>query len=234
MAFRGQFSPFSTKSLRRRAAEGRHVCSPNRLQTELASGAEPRRLTVMRTIGYVRVSTDKQAEQGVSLEAQAEKIRAMALVHDAELLDIIVDGGESAKPLQYDPNAFPSVTTTVPTLPQTDFHGNSTKRPTSESLHRYLFARHLRLTLRVGDVVTYEAESIDCLGLRTATSPRQPRFPRQDTFVRAGRHSGRYAHSNGSLHKGIGLLPFVYAHQISHLAIPSIRLPKPHVRSLSP
>ena len=30
----------------------------------------------MRTIGYARVSTDKQAEQGVSLEAQAEKIRA--------------------------------------------------------------------------------------------------------------------------------------------------------------
>jgi site-specific DNA recombinase len=54
----------------------------------------------MRAIGYVRVSTDKQAELGVSLEAQAEKIRAMALVHDAELLDIIVDGGESAKSLQ--------------------------------------------------------------------------------------------------------------------------------------
>src|SRR6202171_1290874 len=54
----------------------------------------------MRAIGYVRVSTDKQAEQGVSLEAQAEKIRAMAVVHDAELLDIIVDSGESAKSLQ--------------------------------------------------------------------------------------------------------------------------------------
>ena len=54
----------------------------------------------MRTIGYLRVSTDKQADKGVSLEAQAEKIRAMALVHDAELLDIIVDGGESAKSLQ--------------------------------------------------------------------------------------------------------------------------------------
>ena len=53
----------------------------------------------MQAIGYVRVSTDKQAERGVSLEAQTEKIRAMALVHDAELLDIIVDGGESAKSL---------------------------------------------------------------------------------------------------------------------------------------
>jgi DNA invertase Pin-like site-specific DNA recombinase len=34
----------------------------------------------MTTVGYVRVSTDKQAERGISLEAQAEKIRAMALV----------------------------------------------------------------------------------------------------------------------------------------------------------
>src|SRR6202047_539081 len=53
----------------------------------------------MKTIGYVRVSTDKQADRGVSLEAQAEKIRAMAVVHNAELLEIIVDGGESAKSL---------------------------------------------------------------------------------------------------------------------------------------
>jgi len=53
----------------------------------------------MTTIGYVRVSTDKQADRDVSLEAQAEKIRAMAVVHNADLIDIIVDGGESAKSL---------------------------------------------------------------------------------------------------------------------------------------
>src|SRR5271167_1172678 len=53
----------------------------------------------MQTIGYVRVSTDRQAEQGVSLEAQEAKIRAMATVRSAELLDVIVDGGESAKSL---------------------------------------------------------------------------------------------------------------------------------------
>ena len=34
-----------------------------------------------KAIGYVRVSTDKQADLGVSLEAQVEKIRAMATVH---------------------------------------------------------------------------------------------------------------------------------------------------------
>jgi site-specific DNA recombinase len=53
----------------------------------------------MRAIGYVRVSTDKQADRGVSLEAQAEKVRAMGVVQGAELLEIIVDAGESAKSL---------------------------------------------------------------------------------------------------------------------------------------
>jgi DNA invertase Pin-like site-specific DNA recombinase len=54
-------------------------------------------LDAMQAIGYVRVSTDRQADQGVSLEAQEAKIRAMATIHSAELLDVIVDGGESAK-----------------------------------------------------------------------------------------------------------------------------------------
>src|ERR1700738_477499 len=52
----------------------------------------------MKVIGYARVSTDKQAETGVSLDAQIGKIRAMAVLQGAELLDIIVEG-ESAKNL---------------------------------------------------------------------------------------------------------------------------------------
>jgi resolvase-like protein len=62
----------------------------------------PRRIInaiCMLTIGYVRVSTDRQAKHGVSLEAQEAKIRAMANVQGAELIDVIVDGGESAKSL---------------------------------------------------------------------------------------------------------------------------------------
>ncbi len=47
-------------------------------------------------IGYVRVSTDKQAGQGVSLEAQEARIRAMATVQGVELLDVVVDAGASA------------------------------------------------------------------------------------------------------------------------------------------
>ena len=53
----------------------------------------------MKAIGYVRVSTEKQADFGVSLEAQSEKVRAMAVVQGAELVEVIVDAGESAKSL---------------------------------------------------------------------------------------------------------------------------------------
>jgi len=53
----------------------------------------------MKEIGYVRVSTERQADRGISLEAQSEKIRAMALVQGAELVETIVEGGESAKTL---------------------------------------------------------------------------------------------------------------------------------------
>ena len=53
----------------------------------------------MKAIGYIRVSTEKQADFGVSLEAQAEKVRAMAVVQGAELSEVIVDAGESAKSL---------------------------------------------------------------------------------------------------------------------------------------
>jgi site-specific DNA recombinase len=53
----------------------------------------------MKAIGYVRVSTDRQAEQGVSLEAQEAKIRAMATVQGADSVEVIVDGGKSAKNL---------------------------------------------------------------------------------------------------------------------------------------
>jgi DNA invertase Pin-like site-specific DNA recombinase len=53
----------------------------------------------MKAIGYVRVSTEKQADFGVSLESQSEKVRAMAVVQGAELAELIIDAGESAKSL---------------------------------------------------------------------------------------------------------------------------------------
>lgn len=50
----------------------------------------------MKAIGYVRVSTGKQAEHGLSLEAQEARIRAMGLVRDVEIVEVVVDAGESA------------------------------------------------------------------------------------------------------------------------------------------
>jgi site-specific DNA recombinase len=52
----------------------------------------------MKAIGYLRVSTEKQADFGVSLDVQRQKVQAMAVVQGAELLEMIEDA-ESAKSL---------------------------------------------------------------------------------------------------------------------------------------
>ena len=48
-------------------------------------------------IGYVRVSTEGQASEGVSLEAQKAKIEAWCTVHDRTLGGLFVDAGVSGK-----------------------------------------------------------------------------------------------------------------------------------------
>jgi DNA invertase Pin-like site-specific DNA recombinase len=48
----------------------------------------------------VRVSTEKQADKGVSLEAQQAKIRAYAELYNLDLQEVIVDAGVSAKSLE--------------------------------------------------------------------------------------------------------------------------------------
>jgi DNA invertase Pin-like site-specific DNA recombinase len=50
----------------------------------------------MKAIGYIRVSTQGQAEDGVSLDAQEAKLRAWAALNDAELV-IFRDEGVSGK-----------------------------------------------------------------------------------------------------------------------------------------
>jgi site-specific DNA recombinase len=52
-----------------------------------------------KTIAYLRVSTDKQADKGISLEAQQDKAKAYASLYDLDLVEVIVDAGESAKSL---------------------------------------------------------------------------------------------------------------------------------------
>src|SRR6267142_2682368 len=52
-----------------------------------------------RTIVYCRVSLDKQAEKGVSLDAQQAKAKAYAELYDLDIVDVVIDAGVSAKTL---------------------------------------------------------------------------------------------------------------------------------------
>jgi len=49
----------------------------------------------MRAIGYIRVSTEGQAVDGVSLELQRAKLEAWASLHDATLVAVFADEGLS-------------------------------------------------------------------------------------------------------------------------------------------
>jgi site-specific DNA recombinase len=48
-------------------------------------------------VAYIRVSTEQQATEGVSLEAQQEKINAWCLLNDYQLVSVHVDAGLSGK-----------------------------------------------------------------------------------------------------------------------------------------
>ncbi len=50
-------------------------------------------------IGYIRVSTDEQAQGGVSLAAQRAKLEGYCALYDLNLVEVFVDAGFSAKSL---------------------------------------------------------------------------------------------------------------------------------------
>jgi DNA invertase Pin-like site-specific DNA recombinase len=52
-----------------------------------------------RTVAYVRVSTENQADHGVSLDAQQAETRPYAELYGLELVEVVVDAGLSAKTL---------------------------------------------------------------------------------------------------------------------------------------
>lgn len=61
----------------------------------------------MKAIGYIRVSTEDQAREGVSLEAQVSMIRSYAELRGLELSEIITDAGVTTKtPLQIRPGGM--------------------------------------------------------------------------------------------------------------------------------
>jgi DNA invertase Pin-like site-specific DNA recombinase len=58
------------------------------------------RKTPIRVVGYVRVSTEEQANSGLSLSHQRTRITAFAQASDFELLEVIEEPGKSAKNLK--------------------------------------------------------------------------------------------------------------------------------------
>ena len=42
----------------------------------------------MKAVGYIRVSTDEQANEGVSLDNQRKRIEAFCIAKDWELVDV--------------------------------------------------------------------------------------------------------------------------------------------------
>ena len=55
--------------------------------------------TSRQAIGYVRVSTEQQADSGLSIAAQRVKLEALAVLNDYQLIDVVVDAGAAAKSL---------------------------------------------------------------------------------------------------------------------------------------
>ena len=50
-----------------------------------------------QAIGYIRVSTERQADEGVSIDAQKAKIAAWCNLNDCDLVNVYVDAGISGK-----------------------------------------------------------------------------------------------------------------------------------------
>ena len=53
-----------------------------------------------KAIGYIRVSTEQQAEEGVSLAAQKAKIASGCETNDYELVEVYVNSGISGNPIR--------------------------------------------------------------------------------------------------------------------------------------
>lgn len=62
--------------------------------------ANTREVKAMKAVGYIRVSTEQQAGEGVSLEAQRAKIENWCRANDCELAEVFVDAGISGKSME--------------------------------------------------------------------------------------------------------------------------------------
>lgn len=62
-----------------------------------AASAEPMR---PKAIGYLRVSTERQADKGASLEAQKHAILSYAQLYELDVVELVADRGKSARSMK--------------------------------------------------------------------------------------------------------------------------------------
>lgn len=71
--------------------------------TSTSKAAQKRSTHPVRAPGYVRVSTEEQAREGVSLDAQRQSIEAHAEAQGGTLVGIEADNGVSGKAIKNRP-----------------------------------------------------------------------------------------------------------------------------------
>lgn len=71
-----------------------------RSRSRTSQSPAPTQVRRKRAIGYTRVSTDQQVDQGVSLGMQREKVVQYCELHDLDLVDLLVEDGQSGKDLE--------------------------------------------------------------------------------------------------------------------------------------
>ena len=93
-----------------------------------------------RAVGYIRVSSDDQAREGLSLEAQERKIRAYCDLKGLELVTIFKDEGISGfKPLEKRPgglSALASLGFVLQSLPSHNGNGKNSKLTLENDLQK--------------------------------------------------------------------------------------------------
>jgi len=65
----------------------------------LAGREKDREQKRVKAVGYIRVSTEEQVREGISLEVQEDKVKKYADLHNLRLTEIIRDEGKSGKDL---------------------------------------------------------------------------------------------------------------------------------------
>jgi site-specific DNA recombinase len=72
--------------------------------TDIANSVlQSKREDAMKAVGYIRVSTEEQSREGISLEMQAAKIRQYVELNDLNLVEILEDAGISGKSIKARP-----------------------------------------------------------------------------------------------------------------------------------